>query len=134
MTRRTPKFSDLRLATKQTIGFGFVLLVMTGASLFAISQLEALRQEIDHLNENALPRAIAVSDLNLDASALRLRQLQHALTTDAATEQGLVDEMIALIETINTDRDLYERLKAEATGQDVQLPREDSLDHVFDER
>jgi len=55
-------FKNLKLGTKQMVGFGFILVIMAGVNIFSINKMAALKSEIDEVTTNWLPRAIAISD------------------------------------------------------------------------
>ena len=78
------KFKDLKLGTKQKIGFGIILLVMAIANIISFVRMASIREELDEITTNWMPRAIAVSDLNLNTAYLRIGQLEHAYTFDEA--------------------------------------------------
>src|SRR5690606_3190034 len=109
-----------------------ILLMMAGASTFAVVQVNRIRAEIDAVNNNWLPRVVAISSLNLNASALRIYQLQHALTTDARQERALIDAMLNHIDAVNAQKDVYEQLKNAFSAEHRYAAREDSLYAAFD--
>jgi len=127
------KFRDLKLGAKQAIGFGFILVIMAGANFFSIRKMAAIKAEIDEVTANRLPRAIAISDLNLNTADLRLNQLQHAFTTNAAAKQRQKNMMIELIDKINENIDSYERLKTAAEARQSYSEAERQLYNDFDQ-
>ncbi|MCB0315009.1 MAG: MCP four helix bundle domain-containing protein, partial [Calditrichaeota bacterium] len=72
------KFRDLKLGTKQIIGFGCILLIMAGVNVFSIHKMTQLKIEIDEISRNWLPRALAISDINKNTADFRIKQLQYA--------------------------------------------------------
>ncbi|MFB3131272.1 MAG: ATP-binding protein [Rhodothermales bacterium] len=110
---------DLKIGTKQGVGFGVILVVMAGVSIFAIIQMATLHQEIDDLNEVWLQRTILTSRVNLNASALRATQLQHAFETRRAQKEAYVDTMLFLIDKVDEDRDAYSRLMEESAQRNL---------------
>ncbi len=65
------KFKDLKLATKQSLFFALILFIMAGANFYSINKMALLKSEIEEVSNNWLPRAIAISDINLNTSNLR---------------------------------------------------------------
>ena len=110
---------DLKIGTKQGIGFGVILVVMAGVSFFVLRQMGELRQEIDDINEVWLQRAILTSRINLNASALRASQLQHAFEPQTPLKDAYVDTMLVLIDKVDADRDAYARLLEESAQRNL---------------
>ncbi len=118
---------DLKIGTKQGIGFGVILVVMAGVSIFAIMQLRTLRQEIDNINEVWLQRAIVTSRFNLNASALRANQLQYAFPASPAQKEVYKDTMEVLIIKIDAGRDAYAQLLEESRQRNLISDPEEQL-------
>jgi serine phosphatase RsbU (regulator of sigma subunit) len=112
-------FRNLKIGTKQMIGFGLILIIMAGVNIFSIKKMATLKSEIDEVSKNWLPRAIALSDLNLNTTNLRLNQLQHAFASDEAQKQTQAEIMIALLDSINKNIDVYEKLKGESERRNL---------------
>ncbi len=64
------KFRDLKIGTKQLIGFGLMLLIMAGSNFYSVNKMELLKSEIEEVSNNWLPRAIAISDINLNTHCI----------------------------------------------------------------
>ena len=112
-------FTDLKVGTKQGIGFGIVLIVMAAVSIFAIVQMASLRTEIDDINEIWLQRAVLTSRFNLNATSLRTTQLQHAFARRVAQKQVYVDTMLVLIDKIDADAEAYGQLLEETEQRNL---------------
>lgn len=108
------KFSDLKLGTKQKIGFGIILIIMAAANIISIIRMASIKEEVDDITTNWMPRAIAVSDLNLNTAYLRIEQLEHAYTFDELGMKLQEENIINLIDEINKNIDTYDKLKAES--------------------
>ena len=128
------KFKDLKLATKQSLVFALILFIMAGANFYSINKMELLKSEIEEVSNNWLPRAIAISDINLNTSNLRRQQLQHAFTTDEENKQQRADNMISLIQKIAMNLDMYEVLKTESERLDIYSDEERKLYTSFDQK
>jgi hypothetical protein len=105
---------DWKLRTKQLAGVGLVLLLMSAVHFYTIHNMRAIRVELDEVAQIWLPMALAISDVNLSTSQLRIYQLQHTLTGDAHKRQVLTAASGDLIETINTSLDEYRELRSGA--------------------
>jgi len=128
------KFSNLKLASKQRLGFGLVLALMAAVSIFSLYNMATIKNEIDVVTQNWMPRAIAISDINLNSSELRRTQLQQAFTTDQARRQALNIRAIELIDQINTNLDRYDSLKTAAQTRNLYSAEEARLFNAFDRK
>lgn len=112
------KVRDWKLRTKQLVSFGLVLLIMSAVHFYTIHNMRAIRVELDEVSQNWLPRALAISDVNLSTSRLRINQLQHALTDDLDDRRILAETSIGLIDQINAGLDDYRELRTRAQARD----------------
>ncbi len=126
-------FADLKLGTKQTIGFGIILVIMAGINIYSIHKMETIKAGIDEVTSNWLPRAIAISEINRGTSDLRINQLQHAFTTMDSTRQQQIDNMILIIDRIDKNLDVYDRLKMASEAQGLYSENERQLFQAFEE-
>jgi len=124
-------FKDLKLGTKQLIGFGFILIIMAGVNVYYLQKIEELKNEIDDVTSNWLQRISAISNINLYTSDLRLYQLQHAFSPDDATKQKQADFMVVLVDKINENLDTYEQLKTYSEQRHLYTEEERRLYAAF---
>ena len=127
---------DLKIGTKQGIGFGVILVVMAGVSIFVIRQMGALRNEIDDINQLWLGRAVVSARLNINTSALRHIQLEYALATNQRRRQLYADSMNTLIDEIYEGGDAYDSLmtdvKSSALFSQEEQELTDELEALWD--
>jgi len=128
------KFKNLKLANKQRLGFGLVLILMAAVSVFSLYNMAAIKNEIDDVTRNWMPRAMAISDINLYSSELRRIQLQQAFITNEARRQKLNIQSIELIDQINTNLDRYDSLKTAAMTRNLYSTEEARLFEEFDRK
>lgn len=128
------KFKDLKLGTKQSVGFGFILAIMAGVNIFSLNKMATLKDEIDEVTTNWLPRAIAISDINLNTSDLRLNQLQHAFATAEAKKQVQANIMITLTDKISDNLNTYLQLKTSSEKRNLYSEEERKLYSEFDRK
>jgi signal transduction histidine kinase len=121
------RLRNLKLGTKQKLGFGLILFVMACVNIFSVRKMALLKGELDEVSKNRLPKAIAISDINLNTSRLRFLQLQHAFADDEATIRSQQNLQSMLIDRINTHLDTYEALKAESEQHNLYSAEEDTL-------
>ncbi|MFC2085219.1 ATP-binding protein [Bacteroidota bacterium] len=127
------RYRDLSLRTKQKIGLGIILLFMACANIFTIYEMATIKEEIDEVTNNWLPRAIAISNLNLNTSKLRISQLEQAYTFDETEMNERINEMMTIIDDINNNIDTYDTLKSESEKKGLYSAKEGSLYETFDE-
>jgi len=109
------RFKDLKLGTKQMVGFGSILLLVVITNIFYFSRIEEIKVEVDTLTDNRIPRLIAISHINQATTELRLTQLQLALADEAEFRMQLQQRSIELLDQINASRDAYETLRDQDT-------------------
>jgi serine phosphatase RsbU (regulator of sigma subunit) len=127
-------FKNLKFGSKQMVGFGLILMIMAGVNIFSVQKMATLKAEIDEVSSSWLPRAIALSDLNLNTTNLRLNQLQHAFATDETQklEQGRI--LSALLDSINKNIDTYEELKKDSENRNLYSEEERKFYSEFDQK
>ena len=128
------RFRDLKLRKKQIIGFGLILAIMAGLNFYSVQKLEDLKEEIDAVSNNWLPRALAIADIKLNTSYLRISQLQHAVADDPTLKQEQARIWISLIDRINDSQDAYVELSKVAREQNLYSEEEANLFDEFDEK
>lgn len=79
------KLSNLKLAHKQSIGFGIILVIMAAVNIYSIVKMSLLKNDIDEITNKWFPSVISISDINTQAANFRIAELQHAFD---ATENG----------------------------------------------
>ncbi len=127
-------YKNLKLGTKQTLGFGLILFIMASLNFFSIHKMREIQNEIDEVTSNWLPRISAISEINLHTSNLYVHQLQHAIAIDEVVKREQQAEMIALIDKINANIDAYDSLRAESEKKTLYASREQRLYLHFDEK
>lgn len=127
------RFKDLKLGTKQKVGFGSILLLVFITNVYFFSRIEEIKVEVDDLTANRIPRVIAISDINQTTTELRLAQLQLAAADQSEFRSRLQFRSIELLDQINESRDLYESLRGldsirtDRLGEDSVYARYDDL-------
>ena len=92
------KFKDLKLAHKQIVVFGLILMIMAFVGAFSLKKISSLKTDIDAVSNDWLPTALAISELNDNTSDLRANQLQYVLTSDLTKRDELKKSIILLID------------------------------------
>jgi signal transduction histidine kinase len=107
---------------------------MASVSVYSIQNMAIIRDEIDEVSNNWLPRIIAISDVRQNTLELRINQLQYAFATDQARKQARSASMIALIDSINSHLDVYAALRIESQERDLYSAEEEQFYGRFDEK
>lgn len=128
------KFKNLNLRTKQIIGFGIILAIMAGDHMFSIRNMAALKSELDEVSKSWLPRAVAISDININTAKLRSNQLQHVFATNDELKQDQLIRMAELITQIEANRDTYEQLTTQSEEKNLYSEEEANLYAAFDDK
>lgn len=114
----------MKLSSKLTMAMGIAVLLLGGAGVFGLIQLNAFNKEIREIVDGWMPRAIQAEGLNNTSTNFRLHQVQTVTATSASSKreyetlmQGdakeLVENAQALQASLDTDdsKRLYEALK-----------------------
>jgi signal transduction histidine kinase len=123
---------DWSLRRKQLVSFGLVLLIMSAVQIYSIRSMQAIRVEVDEVSQNRLPRALAISDVNLGTSRLRINQLQLTLATDADGRAALTATSVDLIDQINAALDDYRERRVRSPAEDQFSDEERRFYEAFD--
>lgn len=86
------------------------------------------------LTNNWVQRMSALSGINLHTTNLRLYQLQHVFAEDDSTKKIQAELMIALIDQINANLDLYEQLKQYSEQKNLYSEEEGQHYRTFTQR
>jgi signal transduction histidine kinase len=105
------KFKNLKLGTKQFVGFACILAIMVGVNIYSQQTIKDLKNELDEVTSNWLQRMSRLSEINLSTTNLRLYQLQHVFADNDSTKKQQADYMVVLIDQINANLDVYDKLK-----------------------
>ncbi len=108
------RLKDIKIGVKQTIGFVCILILMAGANFSSFYQLFNLKKSIDDVTNSWLPRAIAISEININTTDLRQNQLQLIFADSEAERTAQADRIVELLDSISTNLDTYEQLCEQA--------------------
>ena len=128
------KFKNLKLKTKQVIGFGLVLTIMAAANFYSVHKMELLKEEIDEVSNNWLPQALSLAEIKLNTSYLRISQLQHAITADSTLKDQHAKKWISFIDEIIASQDIYDSLRVDSEIQHFNLEEENKLISDLDDQ
>ena len=118
---------NLKLGTKQTLGFGLILSIMAAANFYSLSTLADTNDDLTVVTTNWLPRVVAISDINLSSAELRATQLEYAAAQDDDTRQARATEIIELLNRIDENLDKYGELRRASEQQGTYAEEERRL-------
>lgn len=84
---------------------------MAGANFSSFYQLFNLKQSIDDVTKSWLPRAITISEININTTDLRQSQLQLIFADSEIEREAQADRIVELIDSISANLDEYEQLR-----------------------
>lgn len=126
------RFRDWTLGKKYGVGVAIVLILMAGGYARSFRQLVDLKDDLESVSRNWLGRIIAVSNISRGVSDLRMVQLQYATASDTVMHSEQAEELIALIDIINANRDTYEELRQIESAEAQFAEQEEALYAQFD--
>jgi len=124
---------DFNLASKQMIGFGAILLIMTIMNGVTLNRFRMVKEDLRSISTDWMQRVVAVSDINLAMADLRNNQLQWAYADDEEEKKQIANVMITLIDSINVNLDIYNELKNTGELDSEFAARETTIYNGFDE-
>ncbi len=125
---------DFPIGIKQTIGFVCILALMAGANFSSFYQLFQLKESIDDVTNSWLPRAVAISEIDINTTDLRQNQLQLIFSDSQQQREDQAQRIVKLIDKIGLNLDDYERLRDQAIAQDLYSEEEKALYEAFDSK
>ena len=105
-------FRDLKIATKLGLGFFTVLLLMTIMGAMALSEMSKVNDQSTDIATNWMPSINFIHQVNSATSDYRIAELNHVLAESPEQMAQYEKDMEALLATMKTSRDSYEKLIA----------------------
>jgi methyl-accepting chemotaxis protein len=110
---------DFSIAPRAAIGFGLVALLVVLLGIFSLTQMGAMREKSDEINENWLPSVLAIGDVNVNVLRLRAITLRLILNRDSAQVQNNLRLAEELRSSLDKSLGNYERLISSAEEQGI---------------
>ncbi len=124
------RFRDLKLRTKQFVGFGLVLLLMGVVGFLTVERMESIQDNLNRITGYWMPQALELSDIESDALALHNSQLLFAMAERDEERMVYAEQMTTLIDAINERYDAALLLDEAALNDDIVV----QTDSAFNER
>ena len=102
--------SDLRIQTKLMLGFGLVLALLVGVSVFGITQLHQVTDQTRIINDRWLPSVYSIEEMRLGVAGFRRQQYAHLVATDAAGRDKFEASMVKALEQFTAGQKIYDPL------------------------
>ncbi len=103
------RLKDLKLGSKQAIGFGLILFMMLMVTAFSMNKMRDIKLEVDAITGDWLLRVITISDIDQSASQLFRNQLQ-LLDEDASDRELRLMRMVDFVTQIDENLVRYDSL------------------------
>lgn len=103
-------FRNLKLATKLGLGFFIVLLLMAIMGAVSLLEMGKVNQQSTEISTNWMPSINFVHQMNTATSDYRIAELNHVLSETPEKMAQYEKDMEALLASIKTSRDSYEKL------------------------
>ncbi len=107
-------FKNLKLITKQILGFGLIIFVMIGGNIFMLIEMTSIKSNIDNVTSNWMPGVIAISEFAGKTATLRIYELQHVTTESPEEMQELEKKMRKIKLDIQKLQNAYEEMELSA--------------------
>ncbi len=138
-------FTDMKIAAKLGLAFGFLFILMIGIGVFAMVEMSRVNASTVDIATNWLPSVTLLGDIRNDLSISRRFELNHLLDSDknkmTEDEENIAkadaafasdDKLYMVTITSDEERRLYEQFKTELhkyvllRNQAVKLSRENN--------
>ncbi|WP_061239236.1 methyl-accepting chemotaxis protein [Ectopseudomonas composti] len=110
---------NVSIAPRAAIGFGLVALLVVLLGIFSLTQMGAMREKSDEINENWLPSVLAIGDVNVNVLRLRAITLRLILNRDSAQVQNNLRLAEELRSSLGKSLGSYEQLISSAEEQGI---------------
>jgi methyl-accepting chemotaxis protein len=90
------------------------MILLGGFSVYRLQEVNSIAAEI---NENWLPSALHLSDMNTNTSDFRVAELQHILSTDPKEMANYEKDMAQVIANFNKNNEAYKKLISSSEEQ-----------------
>jgi methyl-accepting chemotaxis protein len=103
-------FRDMKIATRISLGFATVLLLMLGMGLFALQQMALVNAKSSEIADNWLPSIKLLKDMDTVTSDYRTLELEHVIAETPADMQRIETETAAQVEALKKHQAAYVKL------------------------
>src|ERR1051326_5532231 len=86
-------FSNLKTATKLTVGFGLAMLFLIGTGVVAINRMVQMNAIAHEIATDPLPGVGLIGKAHTGIKQFRVYEFRYLLTENAAAKNGLVEKM-----------------------------------------
>src|SRR5579883_3324340 len=101
-------FFNLKTGAKLALSFGVCLALSSSVGIVSISCLNRMKQNTDHIVNNALASSIEIGRLNATARKFRIYEMRH-ITEDKKGQEKDLERMQAATEKMNKLFSAYDK-------------------------
>ena len=116
----------MRTATKLSLGFGIVLVLMGILGIFSLQRMATVNDMSTEIATNWMPSVRAVEEINTGTAEYRLREYRHINSQTPELMREAENSMSELMDKLNKDRATYEKL--------ISSPEEKALYEAFSKK
>lgn len=114
---------NMKTATKLSLGFGIVLLLMAILGIFSLQKMGTVNDMSTEIATNWMPSIKVVEEINTNTSDYRIKEFKHVLSQTPEQMSAAEQEMTEVMDTMNKNRAEYEKL--------ISSPEEKALYETF---
>jgi len=122
-------FKNLKLRTKQRIGFAIVVFLMACTNIYVVRTMASIKSELTNVSSLWMPYAVAITDLYQNTSKLRSEQLQYCFSLEEKNKLAITE----LVPKIEESQDTYTNLTKQLESRNLYSEEEHKLYDVFEE-
>lgn len=117
---------NMKTATKLSLGFGIVLLLMAILGIFSLQKMGIVNGMSTEIASNWMPSIQVVEEINTNTSDLRIKEFKHVVSQDSPGMRAAEGEMNDLMDLMNKNRAKYEKL--------ISSPEEKAIYDTFSQK
>ena len=111
--------NDLKMATKLSLGFGIVLVLMFILGFISLNRMGVVNNQSTIIAENWMPSIKVVEEINTNTSDLRIFEYAHVLSTEDVDMKKAEADMNSILSTMNKNRADYEKFISSSEEQAI---------------
>jgi methyl-accepting chemotaxis protein len=110
---------NMRTATKLSLGFGIVLLLMGILGMFSLQKMGTVNDQSTEIASNWMPSIQMTEEINTNTSDYRIAEFKHIISQTPEAMREAENDMSAAMELMKKNRATYEKLISSPEEQAV---------------
>ena len=111
--------NNLKMASKLSLGFGIILVLMLASGLISLNRMNIVNDQSTIIAENWMPSIKVTEEINTNTSDFRIAQYEHVLSTTEEDMKKAENSMDLVLATMKKNRADYEKLISSPEEQAV---------------